>query len=471
MRCGTSIALVCLLAGSGTAAAQQPNALGPPSTVAGSAASPSLPTTLPVAQSGPALGPPPRVDPAPPSPSGPAIGPPPKQEVAPIVWTPYGQQPPYTPPPYAAPGYAPLALPPIDEDACARNPRVWVGVEALIWWTRSQPLSVPVITTGPASQGANAGNLGAAGTVSLNGPLDLGVTGGVRFSAGGWFDVGHNFGLDGSIFFLGRQTAGFGAFDRSGNGSFVINEPLLGTPPFSTQVSAPGTDTGGTAVNAGSRFGGGDVNFLVNLYRTDRWSITLLAGYRYLELDESLAIDANAHMFIPTMFLDPQGNTLVTAPAGSTILVFDRFSTRNQFNGGQLGAEFQYLWGRWSVNSVAKLGIGATHEVITIDGSTLVLPVGGAPVPVLGGNFATLQAGRFSHDTFALAPEFQLTLGYQITPYLRATLGYDFLYLSHVVRPGNQIDNTYDGVAHPGVPFSSSGYWAQGINLGLRFTY
>ena len=383
----------------------------------------------------------------------------------------YGPPPAYALPPYGPPpGYAPLAALPLDVDEFARNPRVWVGVEALIWWSRNQPLSTPVVTTGPASQGATAGNVGAAGTVPLSGPFNLGATGGIRIFAGGWFDVGHNFGLDGSIILLGRQTTGFRIADPSGNGSVVINEPIVGAP-FNTQVSGPGFDTGGLRIGASSRFGGGDINLLFNLFRNDRWSINLLGGYRYLELDESLGIDSVSQMFVGTTFADNQGNTLVTAPPGSTIRVSDRFATRNQFNGGQLGAEFQYVMGRWSVLGAAKLGIGATHEVITIDGATIVFPAGGSPVTLQGGNYATLQIGRYSHDCFALAPEFQLTLGYQITPWMRATIGYDFLYLSRVVRPGNQIDNTYDGVTHPAVPFSSSGYWTQGLNLGLRFTY
>ena len=46
----------------------------------------------------------------------------------------------------------------------------------------------------------------------------------------------------------------------------------------------------------------------------------------------------------------------------------------------------------------------------------------------------------------------QLSVGYQFTPWVRGLIGYNFLYLSSVVRPGTQIDNTYDGVVHPLVP-------------------
>jgi hypothetical protein len=308
------------------------------------------------------------------------------------------------------------------------------------------------------------------GTTSLDGRLDPGVTGGFRLSGGGWFDVGHTIGLAGSLFFLGQQSAGFGVTDRSGSGNFVINEPLAGAP-FSTQVSAPGVDTGSVVVGASTRFWGADLDLLYNLYRGNAWTINLLGGYRYLELDESLTIASNSTLFTTTTYTDDLGNVLATAPPGSAVTVIDQFRTRNQFNGGQLGAQFQYWWRRWSIGGTAKLALGDTHEVVTVNGSTNVLPVNGAPVPLTGGNYATLQVGRYSADRFALAPEGQLTLGYQFTPLIRAQIGYDFLYLSSVARPGKQIDNSYDGVTHPLVPMASSSFWAQGLTLGVQINF
>ena len=218
--------------------------------------------------------------------------------------------PPYPPPPgvYPPPSPPPFFLPnPID------NPNFWLGVEGLVWWTKNQPLSVPVVTTGPASQGANAGNLGMPGTTSLDSPLNYGAAGGFRMFAGGWFNIDHTIGVDGSLFILGQQSAGFSVVDRSGVGNFVINEPVAGAP-FITQVSAPGVESGSVVVDASSHFGGGDINLLYNLYRANGWTINLLGGYRYLELDESLTITANSNLFITTTYTDNLGNVLATAP-------------------------------------------------------------------------------------------------------------------------------------------------------------
>jgi hypothetical protein len=352
----------------------------------------------------------------------------------------------------------------------AGDPVFWIGVEGLVWWSKNQPLPLPLVTTGPASQGSTAGNLGEPGTQSLNGSLDYGAEGGVRVYAGGWFDSAHTLGMDGSLFDLGQQSAQFGVSDPSGTGNFVINEPVAGAP-FSTQVSAPGLATGDVLVRATSRFGGGDLNLLFNLYRNNGWTVNLLGGYRYLELDESLGITANSTLFTTATFTDNLGNVLVTAPPGSGLLVIDEFRTKNQYNGGQFGAEFQYLWQRFSVNGAVKVALGDTHEVVSINGSTNVFPVNSSPVTLIGGNYATLQIGHYAKDRFAVAPEVLFSLGYQITPWLRGQIGYDLLYLSSVARPANQIDNTYDGAAHPGVPLASSSYWAQGLNLGLQFSF
>jgi hypothetical protein len=342
--------------------------------------------------------------------------------------------------------------------------------EALIWWPRSQPLSVPVVTTGPGSLGANAGALGAQGTMSLNRALNFDAMGGFRTDIGGWFGQGHVFGLEGDVFTLGRATGGFSVNDRSGNGSFVINEPVIGAP-FSTQVSAPGVETGGVSVRTSSELWGLGITGLFNLYRNNGWTVSATGGFRYLQLDEHLNIVSNSALFTTATYTDNQGNTLASAPPGSTVTVTDEFSTRNQFYGGEIGLRVQYIMDRWSFSARGTFAMGGMHETVRVNGVTNVFPINADPVFLNGGNFATLQNGLYARNVFAVVPGMQLTLGYQFTPFLRATVGYNFLFISNVVRPGNQIDNTYDGVMHPLVPMKTSTYWAQGLNLGLRVSF
>jgi hypothetical protein len=203
------------------------------------------------------------------------------------------------------------------------------------------------------------------GTASLDGPLNYGAAGGVQVFGGVWFKVDHTIGMDGSLFILGQQSAGFSVIDRSVVGNLVINEPVSGSP-FNTQASAPGVESGGVAVTATTHFGCADANFLFNLYRGNHWTINLLGGYRYSELDESLNIVADSNLFLATQYTDNMGNVLANAPPDSTVTVLDQFGTRNQFNGGEIGALFQYQWQRLSIRGSAKLGI-AWH----LDGACL----------------------------------------------------------------------------------------------------
>ena len=81
-----------------------------------------------------------------------------------------------------------------------------------------------------------------------------------------------------------------------------------------------------------------------------------------------------------------------------------------------------------------------------------------------------------------------MNVGYDVTPHLRAFVGYNFLYVSSVVRPGDQVDRIIDpsrlpvpaalagnlppaNTGRPLVPFKATDFWAQGINFGLKYTW
>jgi hypothetical protein len=346
-----------------------------------------------------------------------------------------------------------------------------VGVEGLAWWVRDQPLSVPVLTTGPASLGSSAGGLGVPGTTAIRSPLDYGLAAGLRLYGGAWLDAAHTWAVESSVFFLEQRSAGFAAFDPTHTGNFVINEPLAGAT-FVTQVSAPGFSTGAAAVDTTSRFWGADVNGLYTLYRGDGWEVALLGGFRYLALDESLTVSNSATLLMPVTFNDGPGGGPTTLLPGSAASVVDCFGTHNQFYGGQLGARFEAQLGNWFITAVGKVALGTTHEVITATGNTLVSPTNGPRVLVGLGNYVLdTNAGRYWSYPFTAVPEAQLTVGYQLGAHVRATVGYNFLYWSNVARPGNQIDNVFDGVVRPAVLLASSSFWAQGLTFALQVRY
>jgi hypothetical protein len=84
-------------------------------------------------------------------------------------------------------------------------------------------------------------------------------------------------------------------------------------------------------------------------------------------------------------------------------------------------------------------------------------------------------------------PSVELRFAYQLRHWVRAVVGYDFLYLNEVLRPGNQIKHnvnlsqnavldpngvgTLAGPAQPTPLLTRSDFWAQGVSFGLEFVY
>ncbi len=74
-----------------------------------------------------------------------------------------------------------------------------------------------------------------------------------------------------------------------------------------------------------------------------------------------------------------------------------------------------------------------------------------------------------------------------MSPWASFVVGYSFLYVSSVARPGDQIDrvinpNTSPAIGsnfsgavssppHPALNVQSSDFWAQGLNFGLEFRW
>jgi hypothetical protein len=130
--------------------------------------------------------------------------------------------------------------------------------------------------------------------------------------------------------------------------------------------------------------------------------------------------------------------------------------------------------------------LGGTDEVSTVFGSSALQPTSGSMQRAAGGLFALpSNSGEFRKDAFAVVPEIEVKAGVLLAPWCRATLGYDFLYWSRVLRPGNQIDQNIDLRQVPTAPSFSANvsstfpratekqgsFWAQGVTFGLEFVY
>jgi hypothetical protein len=373
----------------------------------------------------------------------------------------------------------------------ATGGRFYGSAEYLLWWIKGAN-APPLVTTSPATAPQSTqGVLGQPGTVVLFGGSQ--ITEQQNPFSGGRFFAGYQFGpcnlcaVEVGGFFLGRQTA---TFDANSPFPPVIARPFLANTPAGMMenaelVASPGSNpgdlfssAGGIHVAAPTQFYGLEANLKRNICCGCNYRLDVLGGYRYLNLSEGLFITENlvALRAVPATGMG----------VGDRIMVTDRFNTRNRFNGGQLGLGGEYRFGRLFVGGSIKVALGDVHQVVNIHGGTQITPAAGGPPTTFTSGLLALSSnsGTFSRDTFAVVPEGTLKIGYQITDNLRAFVGYNFLYISSVVRPGDQIDRVLNtnlippftptgpaGPPRPLVPFKTTDFWAQGLTFGVEWRY
>ena len=96
----------------------------------------------------------------------------------------------------------------------------------------------------------------------------------------------------------------------------------------------------------------------------------------------------------------------------------------------------------------------------------------------MGQGFDTVESniGSYTRNQFSALPELGVNLRYQLTPLWRVNFGYTLMGLTHVVRPGDQIDlrlnqfPTRQGT-FPMFTFNNSDLWIQGLNGGIECNF
>jgi hypothetical protein len=205
-------------------------------------------------------------------------------------------------------------------------------------------------------------------------------------------------------------------------------------------------------------------------------------GYRYFELSEKLHATSRGTV-LPGNIL-PYGGVLVGA--NTTLEVRDEFTVMNKFHGGQVGFQSQFTSGRWFVGITGKVGFGLTNQRVDVMGSTSATnPIAGTASTTQGGLFANASnIGTYRQDNFGILTDANATFGYNFTSWLTGTVGYNFLHLSSVARPGNLYNGRVDPTLVPlsaayGTgssttnPFSykQDDFFVHGLNFGLMFRY
>jgi Putative beta barrel porin-7 (BBP7) len=383
-------------------------------------------------------------------------------------------------PPVASPNLTPSdAGVPFDAaPAGDQGDRAWVNAEYLLWWMRGQSLPALATTSPTGTSATQAGVLGAPGTSVLFGDALANNTArsGGRISAGTWIGDGQIFGVEGDFFMLETKAANFGI---SSGGSPILGRPFIDANtdlPVALRVAYPGEFSGDIAAEASTTgLTGAGLLLRANLLCSNDWRLDMLGGYRFLRFADRLTV-SDDQTALP-------GNPDFLAP-GTRISTGDEFATKNLFNGFEFGLSGSYQSGPFSVVLLSKLAVGYNQQDVDIFGATYV-SVPGTPSTNSTGGLLALPSniGHFSRNSeISVIPEIELKVGYQLTPRLRATLGYTFLYWDNVVRAADQVDRMVNpnllpnsgatgGPLAPAFQFNRDNLWVQGLEVGLEFRF
>lgn len=351
--------------------------------------------------------------------------------------------------------------------------RCYFGAEYLLWWIeRGQ--TPPLVTSGsledqfPGALGQPCGPTQILYQGRAPNPFS-----GVRLTGELWWqDVG----VQVSGFLLENRSDTFAAFSNGGPLTAVLARPFFNPVTLhedADPVAVPGLAAGGVAVALSSQLRGAEANFVCGCGTPECHAPcqTLLAGFRFLDLDEDLDI-------LSATSEEPAG-------LPNTFGIRDLFSTRNRFYGGQVGAQCVYCSKTTGLllRLQGKVALGATQEQVQINGATTFSQGSGTPITYANQGLLVqpTNAGSASRTRFAAVPEVNLDVGVPVTPNCFLFLGYTFLYWTTVARPGDQIDRLVNiqplGVPvplQPTVPMRtlhSTGFWTQGLNLGVGFNF
>ncbi len=381
-----------------------------------------------------------------------------------------------------AQGYAPALGGPVEPVRFCGDPvplQGWASAEYLNWWIRGQPTPGPIVTTGdPASP--TAGFLFDSSTVVLFGNEDIrmGSLKGGRITIGGWIDSESITGIEFVGFYLPKRETRFqAASDATGVPVLALSANLLGGGEevlWAASTIQVANIAGSIDITTSSQFLGGELNTVFNAWRLPNDVLEFVVGFRYLNLEEDFLINYE------TSFVGADGK----------ITGHDQFNTRNHFYGPQFGARWTGGTGRLSLSLAGLIGLGATHQIVGIDGNTTLTGAVLSAPGMVNGFFYTqpTNIGQSNHWVFSAVPQVQAKVGFDVLSNVRITFGYDFIAWTNVLRAANQIDralNTTQG--HPDIFFNGRGalvgdpvpasrpngtnFWAQGVSGGLEIRW
>lgn len=391
----------------------------------------------------------------------------------------------------------------------------WLESDYLLWTTKKAPLPVPLVTSASLDDPL-PGALGQPGTKILlgNKEIDMNWQNGFRVALGGWIDNCQNLGIEGSFFMLPKKSHQQSIHTSGEPGSLNVAVPInditglwgLNGVPGETVFILPGPlfgpgFQGSFSLTMSSKLQGSELNTLVNLISRCGFKIDFIGGFRWLQLQESL------------LFIGKTAGLPNSPFAGGFYNFKDSFKTNNNFYGPQIGLETDYNVDRWLFKGFAKVALGCMNQKVRIEGKSqtssgnLFYLTKNTANEVLSGGLFSEPANRGSHhrDEFAIVLETGINLSYQFSHCFEMGIGYNFLWLNRLFRPGEQIDRKINptqtalaqasrdsvgvgpdkpvpfgesaaaplptGPERPKFKHRSTDFWAQGLAVSLKFKF
>lgn len=365
---------------------------------------------------------------------------------------------------------------------CGPPGRCWVSIEQIYWNTSGNALP-PLITTAPGTNGINdAAVLGGTGTrvVTGNQRLNNDFRPGFRVNAGTWLNCEQTVGLDFNLFALAQSRQSGRAGGGGQPGSQIVARPFFNVTTGlqdSELVSFPNVLSGSATVDSRTDVFGGGINGIKNLCCSPCSRTDLLLGYRYFGVTDDLTIRED----LTSLGGINPGRSPV--PPGTRFRIEDRFHVENDFHGVNIGISGEKRFHHCYVGYLASVALGVNRSITEISGFTSIVapPPGQALSGIFPGGLLTqpTNIGRYTRDEFAVLPEAGFRVGCQLTPHVRAYVGYTFIYLSSIQRAGDAINlninssqiapsTTLVGTPSPVFVPKNTDFWAQGIAVGVE---
>ncbi|MGL6075223.1 MAG: BBP7 family outer membrane beta-barrel protein [Fimbriiglobus sp.] len=356
--------------------------------------------------------------------------------------------------------------------------RMYTEASYLLMFVSDANAAGPLLTGGTAQ-----GVLGRPGTSVLsNGESSYGVLNGFKVGVGGLVGA-TSLGFEANTMVFGnvsdRQT--FGPTSAT-----LLARPInntAGRTESAIAIAAPTAFIGGYDETISLSAWGFEANPFFRLVQGNSVNFDFITGFRYFNVNEKLDIYDSRTVL-------PGGATAfngIGLGSGAQLVVHDKFSARNQFYGWNVGGRLSYANGPLFVDLTAKVAIGGVRQLVNVDGTTTLVSGGGlvGPSTTPGGLLANPSfTGERAENRFAVLPEGNLQVGYQLSSWMNVFAGYQVMYMSSMARATEQVSrdmnpssiptlNTYNARAiRPAmVEVKEADLFLHGFNFGFTITY